>query len=92
MSRERNILELKEKIVKAKLGGGEIRIDKQHQKGKLTARERVHVLLDTNSFEELDAFKLHNCNDFGMEKNKVLGDGVVTGYGSIHGRLVFVFL
>ena len=91
MSRERKILELKEKIEKTKLGGGQARIDKQHQKGKLTARERVHVLLDENSFEELDAFKLHNCSDFGMEKNKVPGDGVVTGYGSIHGRLVFVY-
>ncbi|NPE27361.1 acyl-CoA carboxylase subunit beta [Methanococcoides sp. SA1] len=91
MSRERKILELKEKIEKAKLGGGQARIDKQHQKGKLTARERVNVLLDENSFEEMDAFKLHNCHDFGMEKNKVMGDGVVTGYGSIHGRLVFVY-
>ncbi|MBN2281380.1 MAG: acyl-CoA carboxylase subunit beta [Candidatus Marinimicrobia bacterium] len=91
MSRERKILELKEKIEKSKLGGGQALIDKQHQKGKLTARERIYTLLDENSFEELDAFKLHGCNDFGMEKSKVLGDGVVTGYGSIHGRLVFVY-
>ena len=91
MSRERKILELKEKFEKAKLSGGQKRIEKQHAKGKLTARERIQLLLDKNSFEELDAFKLHNCADFGMEKKKILGDGVVTGYGSIHGRLVFVY-
>src|SRR6056297_256434 len=91
MSKERKLLELKEKIEKAQLSGGQKRIDRQHQKGKLTARERIQILLDENSFEEMDAFKLHNCSDFGMEKKKVLGDGVVTGYGSIHGRLVFVY-
>ena len=91
MSRERKILELKEKIEKTKLGGGQDRIDKQHLKGKLTARERIDVLLDKNSFEEFDAFKVHNCTDFGMEKKKIMGDGVVTGYGTIHGRLVFVY-
>jgi len=91
MSKERKLLELKEKIEKAQLGGGERRIDRQHERGKLTARERVDLLLDENSFEEIDMFKTHECSDFGMEKKKYLGDGVVTGYGSINGRLVFVY-
>src|SRR3954466_14322062 len=75
----------------AELGGGEERIDKQHQEGKLTARERIELLLDTGSFVELDKFKVHRCDDFGMEKKKILGDGVVTGYGAVEGRQVFVF-
>ncbi|HZX63755.1 MAG TPA: acyl-CoA carboxylase subunit beta [Myxococcales bacterium] len=75
----------------AELGGGEERIEKQHQEGKLTARERIDLLLDTGSFIELDKFKVHRCDDFGMEKKKVLGDGVVTGYGTVEGRQVFVF-
>src|SRR3954451_10795500 len=75
----------------AELGGGQERIDKQHQEGKLTARERIEVLLDPGSFIELDKFKVHRCDDFGMEKKKVLGDGVVTGYGTVEGRQVFVF-
>ncbi len=91
MSRERKILELKEKIEKAKLGGGQKYIDKQHERGKLTARERIFLLLDDKSFEELDLFKTHNCSDFGMENKKIDGDGIVTGYGTIHGRLVFVY-
>jgi len=91
MSRERKILELKDKMTKAKLGGGQDRIDKQHKKGKLSARERIELLLDKNSFEELDMFKTHRCTDFGMEKKEILGDGVVTGYGSINKRLVFVY-
>lgn len=91
MSRERKILELKEKIEKARLGGGEDAINKQHQKGKLTARERIDLLLDKNSFEEIDMFRTHNCTDFGMADKKILGDGIVTGYGTIHGRLVFVY-
>jgi len=91
MSRERNILELKEKIETARLGGGEKAIEKQHKKGKLTARERIVLLLDPNSFEELDMFKTHTCTDFDMQKKKILGDGVVTGYGSIDGRLVFLY-
>jgi len=91
MSSERKLLELKEKIEKAKLGGGEKRIDKQHSRGKLTARERIDLLLDENSFEEIDMFKTHECSDFGMESKKIPGDGVVTGYGSIDGRLVFVY-
>lgn len=73
------------------LGGGQKRIDAQHSKGKLTARERIELLLDEDSFVEFDAFKKHRCTDFGMEKNRPPGDGVVTGYGYINGRLVFVF-
>jgi propionyl-CoA carboxylase beta chain len=75
----------------AKLGGGEKRIEAQHAKGKLTARERLYLLLDKDSFEELDAFVVHRSKDFGLEKEKYLGDGVVTGTGRIDGRLVFVF-
>ncbi|MBC8312253.1 MAG: acyl-CoA carboxylase subunit beta [Candidatus Marinimicrobia bacterium] len=76
---------------KAKLGGGEARIQKQHDKGKLTARERVDILVDKNSFVEMDMFVSHRCNDFGMEDQKFLTDGVITGYGTIGGRKVMVF-
>ena len=76
---------------KARLGGGQKRIDAQHEKGKLTARERISILLDEGSFEEFDMFVTHRCTNFGMEKNTFLGDGVVTGYGTISGRLVYVF-
>jgi acetyl-CoA carboxylase carboxyltransferase component len=72
-------------------GGGAKKIESQHQKGKLTARERLDILLDDNSFEEFDAFVTHQTKDFGLEKEKYLGDGVVTGHGTIDGRLVFVF-
>jgi propionyl-CoA carboxylase beta chain len=82
------LLELEQK---AELGGGRDRIDKQHADGKLTARERLERLLDPGSFVELDKLKTHRCSDFGMEKTKVLGDGVVTGYGRIEDRPVFVF-
>ena len=75
----------------ARLGGGQTRIDAQHKKGKLTARERIEMLLDEGTFEEWDMFVEHRCIDFGMENNKIPGDGVVTGYGMISGRLVFVF-
>ncbi len=75
----------------AKLGGGEKRIEVQHKKGKLTARERLDLLLDKGSFRELDMFVTHRSHDFGLEKNRPLGDGVVTGYGTIDGRLVYVF-
>lgn len=85
----------REKLLKMRdqslLGGGIERIETQHKKGKLTARERIHFLLDEGSFEEIGAFVLHRSNDFGMEKQKYLGDGVVTGYGTINGRLVYVF-
>lgn len=77
--------------VQAKLGGGQKRIDSQHAKGKFTARERIDMLLDTSSFEELDMFVTHRCNNFGLEKEKYLGDGVVTGHGTIDGRVVFVY-
>ncbi|KIT16076.1 acyl-CoA carboxylase subunit beta [Jannaschia aquimarina] len=75
----------------ARTGGGQARIDAQHEKGKLTARERVELLLDAGSFEEFDMFKAHRCTEFGMEKNRPAGDGVVTGWGTINGRLVYVF-
>ncbi|TDT46585.1 propionyl-CoA carboxylase beta chain [Maribacter spongiicola] len=82
---------LAEKLALAKLGGGQARIDKQHAKGKLTARERVHFLLDEGSFEEMGALVTHRTKDFGMEKQVFYGDGVVTGYGTINGRQVCVF-
>lgn len=72
-------------------GGGEDKIAKQHEKGKLSARERIHFLLDEGSFQEIGAFVMHRCMDFDMGQQKVLGDGVVTGYGTVHGRLVYVF-
>lgn len=86
-----NLTLLEEKNEQALLGGGERRIESQHKKGKLTARERIHFLLDEGSFEELDKFVTHRCDDFGMEKEVILGDGVITGYGTISGRLVYVF-
>ncbi len=73
------------------LGGGQERIDKQHEKGQMTARERIELLLDKGSFEEYDMFKTHRCRDFGMDKQVFLGDGVVTGHGTIDGRTVYVF-
>ncbi|MGE3707796.1 MAG: acyl-CoA carboxylase subunit beta, partial [Vicinamibacterales bacterium] len=82
---------LEEKRAKARLGGGQKRIEAQHAKGKLGARERLDLLLDEGSFEEWDMFVEHRCIDFGMADNKVPGDGVVTGYGTINGRLVFVY-
>lgn len=86
-----NTEKLKEKIAQAHLGGGEKRIAKQHEKKKLTARERVDYLLDEGSFEEIGILVTHRTTDFGMDKQKYYGDGVVTGYGTIHGRLVYVF-
>ncbi|MBZ2176058.1 methylmalonyl-CoA carboxyltransferase [Schnuerera sp. xch1] len=83
-----NLLETKKRI---ELGGGEKRIEKQHSKGKLTARERINLLLDEGSFMEIDAFIKHRCTNFGMENTKAEGDGVVTGYGTVDGRLVFVY-
>src|SRR5258708_34262220 len=76
---------------RARLGGGKERIGAQHAKGKLTARERVELLLDHDSFEEFDMFVEHRCDDFGMEKTKIPGDGVVTGWGTVNGRTVYVF-
>ena len=85
------LAELERRRAAARIGGGQARIDAQHAKGKLTARERIDALLDKESFEELDMYVEHNCVDFGMEENKIPGDGVVTGSGTINGRLVFVF-
>jgi propionyl-CoA carboxylase beta chain len=82
---------LEEKRAAARLGGGLKRVESQHAKGKLTARERIEVLLDEGTFEEWDMFVEHRSTDFGMEQQKIPGDGVVTGYGMINGRLVFVF-
>ncbi|MGE5953579.1 MAG: acyl-CoA carboxylase subunit beta, partial [Qipengyuania vulgaris] len=86
-----NIAEMERRREAAKLGGGEKRIAAQHAKGKLTARERLDVLLDEGSFEELDTYVEHDCVDFGMQDQKIPGDGVVTGSGTINGRLVYVF-
>ena len=83
--------ELERRREAARMGGGQKRIDAQHAKGRLTARERLVVLLDEGSFEELDVYVEHNCVDFGMETQKIPGDGVVTGSGTVNGRLVFVF-
>ena len=88
---QENIAKLRAKETAAQLGGGEHRIHQQHLKGKLTARERVEILLDEGSFEEWDKFVEHRSTDFGMQEQKIPGDGVVTGYGTINGRLVFVF-
>lgn len=82
---------LEDKIAEAKLGGGEKRIASQHKKGKLTARERIHFLLDEGSFEELGMLVTHRSTNFGLDKQKFLGDGVVTGYGTVNGRLIYVF-
>ena len=82
---------LKQKKEEAKLGGGQKRIEEQHQKGKLTARERLEILLDENSFEEFDTFVTHRSTEFGLDKLKYPGDGVVTGHGKVNGRQVFVF-
>ena len=88
----RELLEkLEQKNMQAIEAGGAKRIQKQHESGKLTARERIEILLDKGSFVEIDRFKSHRCNDFGMEDQKYLGDGVVTGYGLIHGKQTFVF-
>ncbi len=88
----KDILEkLDERRAEARLGGGRKRIDAQHARGKLTGRERIELLLDKDSFEEFDMFVQHRCTDFGMENQKVPGDGVVTGWGTVNGRTVFVF-
>ena len=86
-----NLDELEQRRARARKGGGDARIAKQHEKHKLTARERLALLLDEDSFEEWDMFVEHRCTDFEMETNKVPGDGVVTGYGMIEGRPVFVY-
>ncbi len=91
MSLRPKIKELEEKHKLAELGGGQARIDKQHKAGRRTARERIADLFDPNTFVEIDKFVVHRSTNFGMEKNKVLGDGVVTGYGKIDGRIMYVF-
>ena len=88
---EQKIQELLDKRAQARLGGGEKRIASQHEKGKYTARERIAMLLDEGSFEEFDMFLTHRTTDFGLDKQQYLGDGVVTGYGTIEGRLVYVY-
>ena len=91
MSTKEKLEQLKQKRAKALLGGGQDKIDKIHEKGKKTARERINDLLDPGTFEEYDAFKLHRCYNFGMEKIKFLGDGIVTGYGRLAGRPIYVY-
>ncbi|HTE38513.1 MAG TPA: carboxyl transferase domain-containing protein, partial [Reyranella sp.] len=85
------LIKLEERRAAARLGGGVRRVEAQHAKGKLTARERIEALLDPKSFEELDMFVEHRSIDFGMEAQKIPGDGVITGHGTINGRLVYVF-
>ena len=82
---------LEEKRAATRAGGGARRIEAQHSSGKLTARERLELLLDPDSFEEWDMFVEHRTHDFGIDAHKIPGDGVVTGYGTVNGRLVFVF-
>ncbi len=91
MENVEKVAELIEKRAIAKSGGGEKRIQSQHAKGKFTARERISMLLDEGSFEELDMFVTHRCTNFGLEKEKYLGDGVVTGHGTVGGRVVYVY-
>src|SRR5208337_1667159 len=88
---EEKVRKLRELSERASLGGGKDRIEEQHARGKLTARERIDSLLDSGSFVETDRFVMHQSHNFDMQKQKVLGDGVVTGYGKLDGRQVFVF-
>ncbi len=90
MSRE-VVDRLRERLAENRLGGGQDRIDRQHEQGKLTARERVEQFLDEGSFEETDPFVVHDCTDFGMADRTIPGDGVVAGHGRVNGRTVFVF-
>ncbi|QDG77118.1 acyl-CoA carboxylase subunit beta [Labrenzia sp. PHM005] len=85
------LAELEQRRETARMGGGQRRIDSQHSKGKLTARERIEILLDEGSFEEFDMFKQHRCTEFGMEEQHIPGDGVVTGWGTVNGRTIYVF-
>src|SRR5205085_1158794 len=91
MNLEQKLAELKKRDQLAEEGGGKERRERQHKDGKMSARERVEFLLDEGTFEETDKLVTHRCQDFGMEQQKVFGDGFVTGYGRIEGRLVFVF-
>jgi len=89
--KHRNLEELERRKRESELGGGEARIARQHAEGKLTARERIQLLFDRGSFQELDQLVVHRSNDFGMERQRIAGDGVVTGYGNVQGRLVYAF-
>jgi len=91
VSKEEKLNHLEQMRAQAQLGGGQDRIDAQHQKGKLTARERIELLVDDHSFEEFDMFVTHRSSDFGLAEQKILGDGVITGCGKINGRTVFIF-
>jgi propionyl-CoA carboxylase beta chain len=91
MSIDKKLEELRRRERLAELGGGKERTERQHQAGKLTARERINLLLDEGSFQETDKLVVHDCHDFGMEKKRIYGDGVVTGYGTIDGRTVYIF-
>ncbi|MCK4774708.1 MAG: methylmalonyl-CoA carboxyltransferase, partial [Candidatus Krumholzibacteria bacterium] len=90
-SSEDKLKELQSRREAVMLGGGEKRIKKIHDSGRLTARERINLLLDPGTFQEMGVFVAHRCHDFGMEKQKVPGDGVVAGYGSVNGRLTYAF-
>ncbi len=91
MSIEEKIEEIRRRNREAEMGGGQDRIDKQHEGGKMTARERIDYFMDKGTFVEVDKLVTHQCYNFGMENKKIPGDGVVTGYGYVNGRLVFVF-
>src|SRR5512139_3231776 len=91
MSNQTNIQNLREQKARSRLGGGQERIDAQHKKGRLTARERIDLLLDKGSFREMDAFVQHRTHDFNLDSQKFMSDAVVTGWGTIEGRLVYVF-
>ena len=91
MSREEKFRELDDRLEAAQKGGGEARMKRQHEAGKLTARERLDLLLDEGSFHEIDPFVTHRCTNFGMGEKLIPGDGVVTGYGTVDGRLTYVF-
>ena len=86
-----NLKKLRELDERAEAGGGPERARRQHEQGKLLARERLDILLDSGSFVEMDRLRTHDCNDFGMDKQKFFGDAVVTGYGAVDGRLVYVY-
>src|SRR5688572_12137068 len=91
MSTQPKLEHLQKLKEEARLGGGQARIDAQHQRGKLTARERINLLLDPDSFEELDSLVVHRSTEFGLDKQKFHGDAVVTGYGRVDGRIVYVY-
>ena len=91
MTLEERLKELEKRNREAELGGGEARIERQHKAGKLTARERIDLLMDKGSFEEIDRFVVHRSDNFDMGSTKIVGDGIVTGFGKIDGRLVYIF-